>query len=237
MPSRDRTDQARELRAAIRTRDAFLAIVARKLEAQVSALRSSARRGASASADVQAQLRALAGFARELRLIAEPERAIPMRRRKLELTKIIAHTLAAFGEHLPAPKRTLELTRAGSVVGRWDRDHVATMLLELLSNALKYGRTGPVTLRLEPRAASVRIVVSNQGGWVGQMRAIERFGRGRLHSQVEGFGVGLWLTQRIAAAHGGSFEIETGGAVTRAIITLPVEKMRGDVADFCVCLR
>lgn len=228
-----------ELRAAVRTRDDFLAIVAMKLDAQVADLVAS-----SASLDMAhpsaACLResslSLQGFARELRIIAEPRREVPMRRRRLDLGATIVRHLTAWHDHSPRARFSLDVTRGGSVVGRWDRDHLSTILGELLSNAVKYGGSEPVTLRLAARGDRARLIVNNRGEWVGPRNVYERFRRGDPRKEVRGFGVGLWLTRRLAEAHGGRLSFRSGGGETSAIVTLPFDEARGDLSRFSVTI-
>jgi signal transduction histidine kinase len=176
----------------------------------------------------------LAAFARELRVIAEPRRAIPLRRRKLELTGFIARAASAFGER---GQLTVEVARGGALIGRWDREHLETMLEELLSNALKYGGSRPIHLFVQVRSARVRVIVTNHARGVRSKHVIARFARGARRTQLEGYGVGLWLTRRFARAHGGDFALQCVPGETRAIIRLPFDEARGELTRFGVALR
>ncbi len=215
-----------ELRRAIRTRDAFLAIVARKLEERVEALARA--RSVSSRREGLVELR---GFVEELGLIADPDRAILLRRRRLSLTALLSRLcLARAGQCGVAVKAR----RGGSVIGRWDEDKLATVLGELVSNAMKYGAGHPVTIRVEVRGQLASIVVSNAGSFRGPARKPRRFYREEIRESVEGYGVGLWLVERLAKAHGGRLRFRERGGETQALVSLPFDVASGDVERFGV---
>ena len=219
----------RSLRAETTARDAFLATVARKLEDQVVALgRPRARR------ELRASIRDLGSFVRELRIIAEPSRPVPLRRRRLDLGRTLVRWLDTMRSAAGDQFFEIATSRGGAASGRWDRDHLHTLFGEMLSNAMKYGGTAPVTIRLLHRKTDVWLVVENSGGWVGPRPRFERFHRGETRANVPGFGVGLWLSRRLARAHGGSFRIITTPNGTRANLALPCDRIAGDLSRFQV---
>ncbi len=132
------------------------------------------------------------------------------------------HTLIqSFGEHLP-------LLDA-------DADKVTQILINLLSNALKYSPRGVVTLGARPTGDWLEVSVSDQGPGIApeQMGTLfSRFGRtptpaqgAGLGAKPTGTGLGLFLTKHLVEAHGGRIWAESGtagGAVFR--FTLPLAK-------------
>jgi PAS domain S-box-containing protein len=96
-----------------------------------------------------------------------------------------------------------------------DRQRLSQVLLNLLSNAVKYNREGgEVTLRCElfPDEERVRVRVTDTGPGidpeqVGQL--FVPFARlGAEHTEVEGTGLGLALSQRLVEAMGGTLVLE-----------------------------
>ncbi|TQF10277.1 GAF domain-containing protein [Myxococcus llanfairpwllgwyngyllgogerychwyrndrobwllllantysiliogogogochensis] len=114
-----------------------------------------------------------------------------------------------------------ELVRAGSevrmladdaVVGQWDKLRLEQVLVNLLSNAAKYGAGRPVTVRVEPRGAVAELVVQDEGIGVAQEdqeRIFERFERSESAQHFKGLGLGLWITKRIVEAHGGGIRVQS----------------------------
>lgn len=222
-------ERQRALRRAIRTRDDFLSAVAMQLERRVRALSSAPTHAARAKG-----IEALRGFARELAIIASPRAPVPKRLRSCELTTSLTRTLtraaiAGFGFEI-------EKTRGGAIFGRWDEELLASIVLELVSNAMKYGRDRPVTIRVDLRGENVRIHVINAGTWRGPSLRIERFRREETRRGMRGYGIGLWLSSRLARALGGRLSFSSREGETHAIVVLPFERSHGDIDRFGIRL-
>jgi signal transduction histidine kinase len=221
--------------SAMQTRDAFLARVARKLDEQVAHTWSLAS-GLEDSSPLRAALADLVGFARELRIIASPDDPVPLQTQELDLVALVTRL---FEEGRPRWAQNgigVEIQPGGSVLGRFDEQHVTTMLFELTSNALKYCSGRPVTVAIRLEREQALLVVENEGSWVGRRMDFERFERGEVRADMPGYGVGLWLTRRLAEAHGGALRVSVRAGVTRAIVALPFDRRSGDVDGFSVRL-
>jgi signal transduction histidine kinase len=119
---------------------------------------------------------------------------------------------------------------AAEVTVRADPRRLRQVLLNLVSNGIKYNRPGgKVTLRVEPAATqrSMAIVVEDTGRGMNEaMRArlFEPYNRlGREDSGIEGTGLGLCIVRELVQAMGGSIEvrsIEDVGSDFR--VTLPL---------------
>ena len=115
-----------------------------------------------------------------------------------------------------------------------DRDQLLQVLHNLVSNALKYGRTGTaITAQLtaEPAAANqpacVRISISDVGDGISAEhlpRLTERFYRvdSQRSRKMGGTGLGLAIVKHIVERHRGRLEIESRpGVGTRVSVMLP----------------
>ncbi len=100
-----------------------------------------------------------------------------------------------------------------SVTG--DRQRLRQVMLNLLSNAIKYTEPGgQVTLSCQPvQADSVRLVVSDTGRGIAPerlQRLFEPFDRlGVEETEVEGAGLGLYLSKKLVEAMGGTLQVES----------------------------
>jgi len=98
---------------------------------------------------------------------------------------------------------------------RCDRDAVIEVLLNLISNAVKYNRDGaPVTARLWASRGRVKVAVMDRGIGIPKSelkKVFEKFYRvdESLTKEVEGCGLGLSISSHIARAHGGSIAVES----------------------------
>ena len=94
---------------------------------------------------------------------------------------------------------------------RWDGDAVRRALLNLLDNAITHGRQGGhVEARVGGEGAGVRLSVRDDGpglGGIDRRRIFGRFERGT--TDAPGTGLGLYLVDQVARAHGGRVELAT----------------------------
>ncbi|AKJ00031.1 PAS domain S-box-containing protein [Archangium gephyra] len=110
------------------------------------------------------------------------------------------------------PARELRLEARGDLQGEWDQDRLAQLLGNLLRNAVDYSPEGtPITLALRGEGEQVRLEVHNQGEPIAAEvlpGLFEPFRRGQTRGSgsTSGLGLGLYIVQQIAAAHGGGVE-------------------------------
>lgn len=126
--------------------------------------------------------------------------------------------------------REILVAKTGDLRGSFDRDRVIQALSNLIGNAVTYG-TGPV--RIEAREAADRKTLETSVSSAGpvipydvRQRIFEPFQRGT--ESGHGLGLGLFIVQQIALAHGGLCEVESDEASTRFLIRwprTPVEKV------------
>jgi signal transduction histidine kinase len=132
---------------------------------------------------------------------------LPLSREKLDMRDLV--TLAA-REIQGKTDRELRLHCHNDLTGEWDRGRILRTIVNLVNNALAYGAPStPVTVRAEGDDSSVTLRVHNEGEpiakdlWPHLFEAFRRGNRGA------GSGLGLFIVQQIARAHGGSVEVES----------------------------
>jgi PAS domain S-box-containing protein len=130
-----------------------------------------------------------------------------------------------------AEKRMLQIEqdidpRASSVMG--DETRIKQILTNLLSNAVKYNVDGGrIMVKARPGGAqSIELVVSDTGLGMtrGQMEGLfQPYNRlGRERSTVEGTGIGLVISRKLAELMGGSLRAQSvAGEGSTFILTLP----------------
>jgi signal transduction histidine kinase/DNA-binding response OmpR family regulator len=125
-----------------------------------------------------------------------------------------------------------------------DREMWAKIVLNLLSNALKFTFTGGITVRLRSAAGRVELAVTDTGVGIepaDQVRLFERFQRvaGVRARSHEGSGIGLALVAELAAVHGGDAAVtsapRSGSTFTVRLRTgtahLPPERIADRIAE------
>ena len=106
----------------------------------------------------------------------------------------------------------IDLLTEGSLLGRWDRVHLETVIENLLTNAMKYGAGRPVSVRVTGGSDDVVIEVRDRGCGIlpeDQPRVFDRFFRGTVSGHHAGLGVGLWIVKRLVDAHRGTIVCES----------------------------
>ena len=113
------------------------------------------------------------------------------------------------------------------VVGNWDEFRIEQVVSNLLTNALRYGAKSPVEVRVYAEHGEARVEVRDHGIGISednQKRIFQQFERVSANHAVAGLGLGLFISEQIIAAHGGTIEVESRigeGALFR--VCLPLE--------------
>jgi len=114
--------------------------------------------------------------------------------------------------------------------GRWDRLRIEQVLTNLISNAIKYAAGVPIHVSLAREADTAVIEVRDGGPGIPEnelSRIFERFERAASAHNYGGMGLGLYVAQQIAGAHGGAIvasNLPSGGA--RFAVRLPLDPER-----------
>jgi signal transduction histidine kinase len=124
------------------------------------------------------------------------------------------------------PHRAITLHLQNDLNGEWDPDRLEQVVSNLLGNALSHGVTEqPVEVRAHsPGAGWVQLSVFNSGHIAPDRIAslFDPYKGGQRHATSSGLGLGLYIVQQIAAAHGGSVEVKAvGNAKVEFTVLLP----------------
>jgi signal transduction histidine kinase len=110
---------------------------------------------------------------------------------------------------------------------RANPDHLAQVLNNLVSNAVRYSQPGGyVTVRAERRRSDILVSIANTGDEIPPddvPRLFERFYRVEKSRDRErgGAGIGLAIVKQLVEAAGGRVGAESGGGTTRFWFSLP----------------
>ncbi len=98
------------------------------------------------------------------------------------------------------------LEHCDPIEGFWDKIRIEQVVTNLASNAIKYGLGKEIVIHAFKRDGQVFLEVRDQGVGIPEehlRRIFERFERAISASEVSGLGLGLYITKKIASAHGG----------------------------------
>jgi sigma-B regulation protein RsbU (phosphoserine phosphatase) len=119
----------------------------------------------------------------------------------------------------------------GDSRGAWDRARLAQLLSNLIRNAIQHGaRDQPVSVRIERSEGDLVLSVHNAGEPIPEVKLPVLFDplrRGQLDAPEEsaagpGLGLGLFIVQHIARAHGGDITVKsTEPEGTTFVVRLP----------------
>jgi PAS domain S-box-containing protein len=141
----------------------------------------------------------------------------------------LSHVVTATVEELRLvyPSSTIACACEAAVEGSWDADRLAQVVSNLVGNALQHGdRTAPVEVRLTATEAGAVLEVQNYGSPIAPdllPHIFDPYRQGQpRRGKPNGLGLGLFITQEIAHAHGGRIDVRSTAAEgTRFVVTLP----------------
>lgn len=226
-----------ELARAVHFSEMFVGILGHDLRNPLSAVTTAARllaRRADSDRVAKPTARILSSAERMARMIDQLldftrmrlGQGIPLVRAPTDLESICRLAIDEIEEGCVPPRVTLDV--AGDSVGMWDADRLAQLASNLIGNALAHGATdGPVRVRIDGSApASVVLVVENAGAIAADLLPVLfqplRVCKDRKPCRSNGLGLGLYISQQIAAAHGGRIAVTSSAAAgTRMSVSLP----------------
>lgn len=108
--------------------------------------------------------------------------------------------------------RSIVLEQQGNLDGEWDADRITQVVCNLMTNAIRHGEQGTsITLSLLGDDREVVIRVSNRGAIPADVlpHVFDPFRSAENKTHREGLGLGLYIVDQIAIAHGGRVEVSS----------------------------
>ncbi|WNG13657.1 ATP-binding protein [Cystobacter fuscus] len=230
-----------ELREAVRLRDEFLSVASHELKTPLTplALRLQLMRQELGKPQVDvgrllghveaanAQVRRVTALMDSLldatRITSG--RLTLRREQDVNLAAVVRDVVSSFEHQAARANCPLELEAPARVLGQWDVLRLEQIVTNLLSNALKFGAGGTVSVRVEEDEGWARLTVRDEGiGMDESMRTrlFGRFERGVSERHYGGLGLGLFITQQVTEALGGRIHVESlPGRGSTFIVELP----------------
>lgn len=233
-----------ELEQAVRMRDDFMSIVAHEVRTPLNGLiletqlrkMHLARDNASAftldkmHAMVDRDERQIKSLIRLIEDMLDVSRIrtgkLSIRPSQVDLSALVRGVLLNFAPQIDAAESSVTLEAEHPVEGRWDEFRIEQVISNLLTNALRYGAKSPISVKVYSEQGQACVEVRDQGIGIGeenQKRIFQQFERVTAKHAVAGLGLGLFISEQIVTAHGGSITVESRigeGALFRVCLPL-----------------
>ncbi|NNA56053.1 hybrid sensor histidine kinase/response regulator [Pseudomonas koreensis] len=235
-----------ELEQAVRMRDDFMSIVAHEvrtplngliLETQLRKMHLARDNAAAFTLDkmhamVDRDERQIKSLIRLIEDMLDVSRIrtgkLSIRPNRFDLTQLVNNLLQNFAQQMEAAETEVTFTAPEPVEGCWDEFRIEQVVSNLLTNALRYGGRSPIQVRVYREGDEARVEVQDRGIGISeenQKRIFQQFERVSAKTVVAGLGLGLFISEQIVAAHGGSIVVESQineGALFR--VCLPIQE-------------
>ena len=217
-----------ELQRSLRMRDEFMSLVAHELrtplntlflEAQMRSLQL--KRGTLASiqpeqfdAMIKRDERQIKAMIRLIDDMLDVSRMrsgqLSIRPGQVELMTLLERVVSDLSLQATATGCKLSLQEHPPVEGCWDEFRIEQVVVNLLTNALRYGGGQPVEVSVQHAGNLVRIHVRDEGKGIAPQdleRIFEPYERGARNGEPKGLGLGLYISRQLAVSHGGELRV------------------------------
>lgn len=135
------------------------------------------------------------------------------------LSSLLRRLVTDLSAQAEASGCSIELRAEENITGIWDEFRIEQIIINLLTNALRYGSGHPVIVNLTATNDTAELSVCDHGQGISkedQERIFDKFERGGNKSIREGLGMGLYIATQLTAAHGGQLSVnsEPGNGAT-----------------------
>lgn len=233
-----------ELEQAVRMRDDFMSIVAHEvrtplngliLETQLRKMHLARDNAAAFTLDKmhamvdrdERQIKSLIRLIEDMLDISRIRTGkLSIRPSRFDLCQLVRGLLENFAPQVDAAESSVSLCAEDSVEGQWDEFRIEQVISNLLTNALRYGAKSPIEVRVYRQGDEARVEVRDHGIGISednQKRIFQQFERVSGSPVAAGLGLGLFISEQIVAAHGGSITVQSRigeGALFR--VSLPL---------------
>ncbi|WP_437275187.1 AAA family ATPase [Sorangium sp. So ce375] len=150
---------------------------------------------------------------------------LSLARAPVDLAALTRDVVERVHQQLADARCRTELDLEGPVVGYWDASRMEQVLINLLSNAMKYSAGCPIHVIVRREGDRALLLVRDHGMGIAeadQARIFERFERAVSVRNFGGLGLGLYIVRWIVTSHGGTIRVESKpGAGATFIVELP----------------
>lgn len=156
---------------------------------------------------------------------------LTLRRDRFDMAEAACEVIEQLTETTAAAGCSIALALGPPAIGSWDRTRIEQIFRNLLGNAVKYAPGSEIQVFVGERGGLAVAEVRDHGIGIAQkdlQRVFRQFERAVPPRNYGGLGLGLFIVQQIARAHGGEVRVESKvGRGSRFWIELPFESGSG----------
>jgi PAS domain S-box-containing protein len=137
---------------------------------------------------------------------------LTLNRRETDLIVIVNEALDLLRPELSKSGCSVTFHSPQKVVGIWDSDRIKQIVINLLTNAAKYGRGKPIEITALIDDGRAKLLVRDHGIGISkenQKKIFNRFERVAPISHYAGLGLGLFISRELAISHEGDILVES----------------------------
>jgi signal transduction histidine kinase len=130
----------------------------------------------------------------------------------VDLGDVVVEVASRLREQAAEAGSHLQVVIPDRIVGIWDRSRMEQVVTNLLTNAIKYGKGRPIAISARAGTGRMQLRVRDAGigiSRLNQSRIFRAFERVVTANRVGGLGLGLYIGQQIAVAHGGTLAVDS----------------------------
>jgi signal transduction histidine kinase len=218
----------KEAREAVRLRDEFLSVASHELKTPLTSLKLRVQGlidQAPPVADPAEALRLHKSFDLAERQVRRLEKLInslldvsriaigrfPLQCEEVDLVSMVHNVVGQFSAEIARSGADILLDLPAHARGHWDPLRLEQVVVNLLSNALKYGAGKPIEIAVRCDDDTAFLTVRDHGIGIDaadQRRIFERFERA-VSLNYGGLGLGLHIAREIVVAHHGTIHVES----------------------------
>jgi two-component system phosphate regulon sensor histidine kinase PhoR len=162
-----------------------------------------------------------------LKLSMFEKQEVELKYEPLDMTALVEEVTSSMKLQAEKYGALINVSTDGNTYFAGDRLHLVSVIFNLLDNALKYSNGSPqIKIHINGAGSEMELSVADNGIGVPaeyKEKIFEKFFRvptGNLHN-AKGYGLGLSYVAHVVAKHKGHIHVESEGAGSKFIITLP----------------
>lgn len=137
---------------------------------------------------------------------------LSIRPARFDLTQLVSNVVDRFMPQAIHAGVVIEYSGNDPVVGEWDEFRIEQVVVNLLTNALRYGGKGVVEVSVDVAEDMARVSVRDHGTGISledQRRIFMQFERASNRHGIAGLGLGLFISEQIVSAHNGRITVQS----------------------------